>query len=74
MEREDIIRLVTEEVMRRLGTPQPVQPAVKQALALFTGGALGLEDALAQLAQPGHRGERVFFTRSHETRRSAAFC
>ena len=59
MEREDIIRLVTEEVMRRLGTPQPVQPAVKQALALFTGGALGLEEALAQLAQLQNQGVRL---------------
>ena len=59
MEREDIIRLVTEEVMRRLGTPQSVQPAVKQALALFTGGALGLEEALAQLAQLQHQGVRL---------------
>ena len=59
MEREDIIRLVTEEVMRRLGTTQPVQPAVKQALALFTGGALGLEEALAQLAQLQNQGVRL---------------
>ena len=59
MEREDMIRLVTEEVMRRLGAPQPVQPAVKQALALFTGGALGLEAALAQLTQLKSQGVRL---------------
>ena len=56
MEREDMIRLVTEEVMRRLGAPQPLKPAAKRALALFTGGALGLEDALAQLAQLQEQG------------------
>nr|WP_320148173.1 flavoprotein [uncultured Anaeromusa sp.] len=59
MEREDMIRLVTEEVMRRLGVTQPVQPTVKQVLALFTGGALGLEEALVQLAQLQNQGVRL---------------
>ncbi len=59
MEREEMLRLVTEEVMRRLGAPQPLKTTLKQALALFTGGALGLEDALAQLTQLQNQGVRL---------------
>ncbi|SDE69326.1 flavoprotein [Sporomusa acidovorans] len=54
MDNEKLVELVTAEVMRRLGSAQgekPLQTAAPlyTALAIFTGGSIGLETSLEEL-------------------------
>ena len=54
MDNEKLVELVTVEVLRRLKqmeAPVPVQPAglLHKALAIFTGGTIGLEASLEEL-------------------------
>lgn len=54
MDNEKLVELVTAEVMRKLGmeslerTEKSIMPC-KQALAIFTGGTIGLEQSLLEL-------------------------
>lgn len=56
MDKKQLVQLVTAEVMRQLGQdflaePEETSRCRKQALAVFTGGAIGLEQSLAELQQ-----------------------
>lgn len=54
MDKEELVQLVTAEVLRQLGqksvaAPEEVTPCCKQGLVVFTGGTIGLEQSLIEL-------------------------
>jgi hypothetical protein len=55
---EALVQTVTREVLRRLQDGQPVKPEGGQLLAVFTGGVIGLEQALAELKRLKTDGAR----------------
>ncbi len=53
MQHENLVEIITREVLRRLSREAPIagSPATKNVLALFCGGTIGLEQGLAALAE-----------------------
>ncbi|HML34530.1 MULTISPECIES: flavoprotein [Sporomusa] len=64
MDNEKLVELITAEVLRRLGREtsripaKPAEPAYK-ALAIFTGGTIGLEVSLEELKKLQARGIEI---------------